>query len=67
MKTVSARYRGNRLVELNTDIPLAEDAPVLVIIPGPEDAPEAESGWPQLTASQFLAGYAEADAVYDSL
>ena len=37
MKTFSARYRGNRLVELIADIHLAEDAKVLVIVPEPED------------------------------
>ena len=33
MKTLSARYKGHRLIELLEDIDLPEDLEVLVIIP----------------------------------
>ena len=65
MKTFSARYRGNRLVELLADAQIAEDAAVLVIVPEPED--EEDTIWSNLTAEQFLAGYSQADEVYDNL
>ena len=65
MKAVPAKYRGDRLVELTEDLPLAEDAVVLVVIPDGGD--DSEAMWPRLVASQFLKGYSEADAVYDSI
>ena len=37
MKTLSAIYKGNRVVELLEDINLPEQIKVLVIIPEPDD------------------------------
>ena len=37
MKTLSAIYKGNRIVELLEDIDLLEDMEVLVVIPEPDD------------------------------
>ena len=65
MKTFSARYRGNRLVELVSDVHLAEDAAALVVIPDPAD--NSEDVWRRLAAAQFLKGYGESDAVYDEI
>ena len=45
-------------------LPAAGTARVLVLIPDATDAEEQET-WEQLTADQFLSGYAAADAVYD--
>lgn len=42
----------------------AGKARVIVLIPDPADA-EEQSAWERLTAEQFCAGYAAADAVYD--
>jgi len=37
MKTLSAIYKGGRVVELFEDVDLPEDIKVLVVIPGQED------------------------------
>lgn len=37
MKTLSAVYKGNRIIELHEDIDLPSDVEVLVIIPEPDD------------------------------
>ncbi len=37
MKTLSAIYKGNRVVELLEDIDFPEDIEVLVVIPEPDD------------------------------
>ena len=65
MKTFSAKYKGNGLVELPAGVHLAKDVQVLVIVPEPEDREEAL--WARLAEEQFLAGCSEADAVYDNL
>lgn len=39
---------------------------VILLIEGSEDAAE-ENAWSRLSAEQFLAGYAEEDAIYDDL
>ena len=45
-------------------LPAGKPARVIVLVPDAADADE-QSAWDQLTAQQFLAGYAETDAVYD--
>ena len=39
---------------------------VIILISEPADA-EEQASWSRLTAEQFLAGYSEADAVYDDI
>jgi hypothetical protein len=36
---------------------------VLLLVPGPDE----DVQWSKLTTEQFLAGYAESDAIYDEL
>jgi hypothetical protein len=45
-------------------LPAGSAARVIVLIPDPADADE-QNAWERLTADQFCAGYAAADAVYD--
>ena len=40
MKTLTAIYRGNRVVELSEDVELPKDIEVLVVIPDQEDERE---------------------------
>ena len=65
MKTLSAKYKGNRLLELSTEVLLAEDAEVLVVIPEAEESEEVM--WDLFAAAQFLEGYSEEDSIYDGL
>jgi hypothetical protein len=39
---------------------------IIILISEPTDM-EEQSAWPHLTAEQFLAGYSEADSVYDKI
>ena len=39
---------------------------VIILISEPTDM-EEQSAWSRLTAEQFLAGYSEADSVYDKI
>jgi len=39
---------------------------VIVLVPEPTDL-EEQAAWSSLTAEQFLAGYSEADAIYDQM
>ena len=39
---------------------------ILILVDEPTEADE-EGAWYRLTAEQFLAGYSEADAIYDEL
>jgi len=39
---------------------------VIILIPEPTDAQE-QAAWSRLTAEQFLAGYSEADSIYDRI
>jgi hypothetical protein len=39
---------------------------VIILIPEPTDA-EEQTAWSRLTAEQFLAGYSEADSIYDRI
>lgn len=60
--------------EGNLDIPsgLTEMLPrdqvvrVIILVSDPADTHE-QAAWSRLTAEQFLAGYSEADAIYDAL
>ncbi|MYC30131.1 MAG: hypothetical protein F4X65_08595 [Chloroflexi bacterium] len=65
MKTFSATYKGNRMLELKVDIPLEDDADVLVIVPDEDD--REESIWDLFVTQGFADGYAESDSVYDTL
>ena len=38
----------------------------IILVPEPGDH-EKDGEWSQLTAAQFLAGYSEADAIYDGV
>ncbi|MDE2780195.1 MAG: hypothetical protein OXI91_11045 [Chloroflexota bacterium] len=65
MKTFSATYKGNRLLELKVDVLLDEDTEVLVVVPEEEDT--EESVWALLVTQEFAKGYGEIDSVYDTL
>jgi hypothetical protein len=39
---------------------------VIILIPEPTDSKEQDA-WARLTAEQFLAGYSEADSIYDTI
>ena len=45
-------------------LPAGKSAKVIVLVPDPSDIAE-QRAWDRLTAEQFSAGYAAADAVYD--
>jgi hypothetical protein len=47
-------------------LPANQVVRVIVLINEPPEV-EAEANWSSLTAEQFLAGYSEADAAYDTL
>ena len=49
---------------LRRTLPAGKTARVIVLVPDPSDVDE-QSAWENLTADQFLSGYAAADAVYD--
>ena len=51
MKTLSAIYKGNRIVELFKDVDLPEDIEVLVVIPEQDDERTLRS---QLQSSSVL-------------
>lgn len=53
MKTFSAVYKGDRLIELLEDIDLPEDIQVLVIIPGQEDEEELRNQLQIASAAAF--------------
>ena len=46
---------------------LPRDQIVRVIVLIPEAADDEQAAWAKLTAEQFLAGYSEADSIYDTL
>ena len=39
---------------------------VIILVPEPTDS-EEDAAWSHLTAEQFLAGYSDADSVYDRI
>lgn len=47
-------------------LPRGQVIRVIILISEPTDADE-QAAWSRLTAEQFLAGYSEADAIYDKL
>jgi hypothetical protein len=47
-------------------LPRGQVVRILLLISEPADADE-QTAWVCLTAEQFLAGYSEADAIYDRL
>ena len=57
---------GNLVIpeRLRRILPAGKTARVIVLVPDPSDADE-QSTWENVTADQFLSGYAAADAVYD--
>ena len=65
MRTFSAIYRGNGLLELRDNVQLEEDSEVLVVVP--EEAEAEDGAWSKLALEQFLSGYSEADSTYNNL
>ena len=53
----------DKLLELLPDNQIIR---VIILISEPTDM-EEQSAWSRLTAEQFLAGYSEADSVYDKI
>ena len=51
------------LVEL---LPREQVVRVIILVPEPTDA-EEQVAWSRLTEEQFLAGYSEADSIYDRI
>jgi hypothetical protein len=49
--------------EVARQLPAGQAVRVLVLVPEPTE----EEDWKRLTMEQFLAGYAEGDAIYDQL
>lgn len=47
-------------------LPRGQEIRVLLLVPE-TDTDQDQSAWARLTAEQFLAGYSEADSVYDRL
>ncbi len=53
MKTLSAIYKGNRTVELTTDLNLPRETVVLVVIPEQEDEEELRRQLPNAAEPVF--------------
>jgi hypothetical protein len=51
---------------LKAVLPVSRSGRVVVLIEDPSDVDE-ETLWRQLTQEEFLAGYTEADAIYDTI
>ena len=51
---------------LTSILPRGEVIRLIVLISEPADVAE-QADWSRLTAEQFLAGYSEADSIYDNL
>jgi hypothetical protein len=47
-------------------LPIDQTVRVIILVSDPTDVDE-QSDWDRLTAEQFLAGYSQADAIYDKL
>jgi hypothetical protein len=47
-------------------LPCGQIVQMIILVPEPTDLEEQEA-WSRLTAEQFLAGYNEADAIYDRI
>ncbi len=65
---VPARVSEEGRLELPDEIvaqhPRRRALRLIVLAPEPEDDEDGDA-WARLTAEQFLAGYSEADAIYD--
>lgn len=48
--------------DLRSVLPADRDVRVILLV---DDTTDEQTAWTQVTAEQFLAGYADADAVYD--
>ncbi len=54
--------------EVAEQLPRQRKLQVIVLYPDPSEIGEAkDTGWRRLTREQFLRGYSEGDAIYDSL
>jgi len=47
-------------------LPPGETVRAIILVPEPADHKE-DAAWSRLTAAQFLAGYSEADSIYDGV
>jgi hypothetical protein len=47
-------------------LPHGQTVRAIILVPEPADD-EENSAWSELTAAQFLAGYSEADSIYDGV
>ena len=47
-------------------LPNDQEVRVLILVSEPEDTDE-DAAWSRLAAEQFLAGYADEDAIYDNI
>ncbi len=47
-------------------LPRGQTVRAIILVPEPGDHAE-NAAWSQLTAAQFMAGYSEADSVYDGV
>jgi hypothetical protein len=52
--------------DLAAELPRSELLRVIILIPEPADRRQ-DAVWDHLTAQEFLAGYSEADSVYDTI
>ena len=62
---VSAEGKLELPKSLSALLPREQVVRVIILVPEPTD--EEESLWSRLTAEQFLAGYSEADSIYDKV
>ncbi len=47
-------------------LPHGQTVPTTILVPEPADH-EENAAWSRLTAAQFMAGYSEADSIYDGV
>ena len=47
-------------------LPPGQTVRAIILVPEPADQ-EKDAEWSQLTTAQFLAGYSEADSIYDGV
>ena len=52
--------------DLVSELPRGEYLRVIILVPDVVD-PARDAMWNQMTTEQFAAGYAESDAIYDSV
>jgi len=63
---VTRKGRIESLDALLELLPRDQVVRVIVLVPEPTDV-EEQAAWSRLTAEQFLAGYSEADSIYDRI